>query len=188
MHSNIPTSGITPLNQYPPIANRNLCKHIMQRCMLSLPADKPSISYIENLYVHIDFEEFNILNTILGPKVVIYGNKFIKILYTASNAMQSMHSSSWLIPFCSEILLPNISGIDLAHSISSIFIGTEGGSILYSDKRKLDVCIFGIFYPVFFKNPTNTLNKANSSNENYNYYCDDTTSCYTYSSNRKNRF
>lgn len=121
--------------------------------MLCLPSDKPSIAVIEELHVNVNVEDFVILNTFLGPKIIIMGYKFIKLVYTASNAMQSLHATSWKVPFCDFILLKNFSCAQCARMIQCVFAGTEGGYILFHDERKLDVCVSYLLYPVFLQEP-----------------------------------
>ena len=182
MLDNILITGITDLECYPPISCTRYCKQCIQNDFLYVPDEKPDIESINEIKVSVCVEDFEVFKTILGPKLLLNGQKKIKILYTANNCQQSLHSAQWCIPFCEFILLKNLHYDKCFNDINNVFIGVENVRMKYFNKRSIDISLLFIICPEFQSNCFETNRKApdNCSNgyygsrqckNNNNYYC-----------------
>lgn len=148
MFDNISISGITALHKYPKINCPHHCKQCLHTNLLVVPCEKPDIESINDVKVSICIDEFHIINTILGPKIILNGTKNVKIIYTANNCRQSVHSSEWELPFCDFILIKDISYDNCLSLINDLFVGVEHVCINNCDCRFIDVCIIFIICPI----------------------------------------
>ncbi len=89
---------------------------------LEIPEQKPSMEYILDSQVNIDFEKKQVIDTpLLYPedlldeeieeprqlrKIVVTGTANIKIIYSALEPTQKVHSAHFEIPFCDLIEWP----------------------------------------------------------------------------------
>ncbi|ENY8962423.1 DUF3794 domain-containing protein [Clostridioides difficile] len=147
MNENISTTGITSLEDYPKGKCKKYYKEFIEDDILCIPTQKPDIECINEVSAKICIEDKNIINTILGPKLVIQGFKNIKIIYTADNCQQSLHSAHWSIPFCKFILLEDLCYDKCDGIIESIFIGIENICVKYFDCRMIDLSLLFIICP-----------------------------------------
>ena len=147
MIENISIVGITPLDHYPCRESLTSCKQCLGIDNVSIPRQKPSIESIIEIKVSICVEEYRLLNTILGPKVIISGVKRIKIIYTALNCEQSIHSAHWEIPFYEFVLIKDLCFNECETGLNSVFIGIEDVDINYYNERYIEIAILFIICP-----------------------------------------
>lgn len=108
MYDDISIVGITEMNHYPVCKCKKYFKQAMEEELLWIPSKKPNIESIDEINVNMCLKDLKIIKTVLGPKIIIHGCKKIKIMYTACNAEQSVHSAHWNIPFYNYILFNNV--------------------------------------------------------------------------------
>lgn len=178
MTNSILITGITDLDCYP---NSGLCRNYKQNMFsntLCIPSAKPDIESINEIKIDIDIEEFKVINSILGPKLSIYGCVSVKIIYTADNCQQSVHSAHWNKPFCDFVLLKDLSYDVCKNLIIKVFIGIEDVCIKYFNKRVVDLSILYVICPqIIVSNTSNYCDKHSryddsnsySSNEGWGY-------------------
>ena len=140
--------GITELDKYPLCMNKNYCKQFIENDTLLLPCQKPDIECIDNLFVDVCIDDFKIIDTILGPKVIVEGIKKYKIIYTGDNEVQSVHSASFEEYFCQFILLDKFVRNMRNNNIKDIFIGIEDIVIKCYDCRSIEIALILIIYPI----------------------------------------
>lgn len=179
MFDNISISGITDLNKYPKICS-HYCKESLHTNLLAIPCSKPNIESINDIKVSICIDKFNIIETILGPKIILNGTKNIKLIYTANNCKQSVHSSEWNLPFCDFILIKDLSYDNCVSLINNLFVGIEHICVNNCDCRFIEICVLFIICPMihpqyyncynkYCSSCNNKINKCSSCNNKYNY-------------------
>ena len=169
MFDNISITGITSLDKYPNSKCEKYYKQCLDDIMLCIPDEKPDIECINEVNAKICIEDYSVLNTILGPKLFITGKKNIKIIYTADNCQQSLHSAHWSIPFCEFVLLKGLCYDECKDIIESIFIGLENICVRHFEKNIIDISLLFIICPKL-----------------YNFsYCQD---CRNYCNNNPNKY
>ena len=148
LFKNILTTGITSIDEYPKLKCTKYCKQSLENDALFIPCEKPDIESINEIKVDICIEDANIINTILGPKLVLHGQKNIKIIYTANNCEQSLHSAHWSVPFCDFILLDGMKYDECFGLVKNVFVGVEYACVTSFNLRDVDVCIIFIICPL----------------------------------------
>lgn len=141
---NITITGITNLDHYPDNCLVKNCKQNITSISLCVPCQKPDMESINDIKISFCINSYKLLNTILGPKVVLNITAKIKVIYTAKNLEQSLHSAHWDIDFCDFILLENFSYNDCNLCSSSLFIGLEDVCVLNCDERSLELSLIYI--------------------------------------------
>jgi hypothetical protein len=172
MYEGILTTGITDLNSYPKIKCTNYCKQTLETDLLTIPCEKPVVESINEVRVDICIENFHIINTVLGPKIILNCLKNIKVVYTANNCEQSLHSSHWKIPFCDFILLKDISYDDCLSLIKNVFIGIEHICINNCSDKLIDLSVLFVICPI--------IKEQYCLNSNYNNKKQNYSSCDQY--------
>ncbi|MCC0707801.1 MULTISPECIES: DUF3794 domain-containing protein [unclassified Clostridioides] len=147
MNESILKTGITPLEDYPDNKCMKYYKEFIEDDILCVPTQKPDIECINEVSVKICIEDKEIINTILGPKLVIKGFKNIKVIYTGDNCQQSLHSAHWSIPFCQFILLKDLRYDKCDNIIETIFVGIENIYVKHFDCRMIDLSLLFIICP-----------------------------------------
>lgn len=147
MLENIIVTGITDLECYPSCKYKKCWKQCMHDEIVCIPDPKPDIESINEIKVNICIDNYQLIDTILGPKIILHGEKHIKVLYTANNCQQSLHSAHWSIPFCEFILLEDILFEKNIFHIDDIFVGIESVCVKYFDNRVVDLSILFIICP-----------------------------------------
>lgn len=140
-------TGITPASSYPKGIYINYNKQCLSTDTVSMPIEKHGIEEIEEIKATIYVERYKVINTILGPKIILNGIKKIRIIYTANNNEKSIHSASWNINFSEFILLNGLQYDECISNIEYIFVGLEDISVGYCDERNLDIILSFIIYP-----------------------------------------
>lgn len=74
---------------------------------LCLPEAKPDIEDVVEFKVQARIEEFKVIRTPIGLKVVIRGEVDQQIMYVADVPSQSVHATHSTTPFCTFIQLPH---------------------------------------------------------------------------------
>lgn len=157
MFDNISITGITPASSYPKGIYINYNKQCLAKETVSIPMKKPGIEEIEEIKAAICIEKYKVINTILGPKILLNGLKRIRVIYTANNNEKSMHSASWDIEFSEFILLSGLQFDECRSSIEYIFVGLEDISIHYCDERNINITLLFIIYPKLIEYRYNNL-------------------------------
>lgn len=155
MLNSILITGVTDLECYP---KGGICKYYKQGMLnqvLCLPESKPDIESINEIKVDIDVIDFKIINTILGPKILIYGCISIKAIYTADNCQQSVHSANWHVNFCDFVLLNDLSYDRCNDVVTKVFGGIEDVCVKLFNRRIIDLSILYIICPQFITHNSN---------------------------------
>lgn len=177
MIDNISITGITPLDCYPNKCSIKNSKQNIKSVSVCIPCQKPDLEAINEIKVTLCIDEFKLLNTILGPKVLVTLVSKIKVIYTAENVEQSLHSAHWDIKFCDFILLEDFCPSECDICPSNLFVGLEDVCVEYYDERCINLSLLYILCNRFYTNysPKNyhcKCTKEYESNEyrkNYNY-------------------
>ena len=162
---NISITGITPLEYYPCCKDIVQTKQNMQNVDICIPCQKPDMESIEELKVSVCAEKCKVIDTIIGPKIILNGVIKIKVIYTADNCEQSLHSAHWDIPFCDFILLEDTCLYNDQNELD-LFVGLEYVCINDNDSRHISLSILYIICIVFNKLQNNYNYKKQCSKDN----------------------
>jgi hypothetical protein len=187
--NNIDICGITPRCDLPKCDCNYPCNEICETHKFYVPDCKPDIENILQLFIDTSVEKCNVLNTLMGRKLVIYGELHIKILYVANTACQSVHSAHFDIPFCTFIMIGNISS-----EIAEVCLFIEDAFITQSDVKSFFVSTVILVCPLLEKKgkhsscdyeceDNNYINKMKNKKFNYNK---EKISCDTKTNTEKN--
>lgn len=171
--NNIRISGITNIDQYPIYSFEKYCKECISNKVLSISDEKIGIDTINEIKISISVDKFEIFKNIFGSKLLLRGIKNIKILYTASNKQKSLHSNSWVIPFCEFVILQDLNYQVARNAIKDIFIGVEKVHVKTFKEREIDLAIIFIICPEFrcnYKEFNKNRNYTNIYRRNNIYY------------------
>jgi len=138
LFTDISINGITPLDHYPPKSYIKNCEQNMRSFKLNIPPQKPDIESINDVKISACVNNYKIIKTILGLKIVINLSFNLKIIYTSLTEQQSVHSAHWDINFCDFILYRNNFNNNLSNLNPNIFIGIEDLSICNFDTRSIE--------------------------------------------------
>lgn len=141
---NISITGITPLDYYPSKKCIINCKQNIYTVDVCIPCKKPDVEDIEEIKATMCTTKCKLIDTILGPKIVFNGITNIKVIYTANNDEQSLHSAHWNIPFCDFILIDNMCNKEFNMNSLNLFIGIEDICINCYDERYINLSIIFI--------------------------------------------
>lgn len=174
MSNSILITGITDLDCYPSGGIYTNYKQNMFNNIVCIPKSKPDIESINEIKVDIDIEEFKVIKSILGPKLLIYGCVSVKIIYTADNCQQSVHSAHWNKPFCDFVLLKDLSYEVCKDLTMKVFLGVEDVCIKYFNQRVIDLSILYVICPqIILPNTGNCYNKHDHCQDDLSY-CNET--------------
>lgn len=165
MLDNVTITGITPLDYYSKCSIDN-SKQNVKSVNISIPSQKPDMESVNDVKVSLQLKDFKLINTILGPKVLVNIVSKIKVIYTAKNLEQSLHSAHWDISFCDFILLNNHCYDTCDIHESNLFLGLEDIYILSADERNMELCLLYIIYTNYDsrKCTCNTVKDSNCDN------------------------
>lgn len=147
MFGDISITGITSLEYYPSKECLFNCKECLTKDTVVIPKEKPRVESINEVKVCLCLDNYKIIKTILGPKLIITGRKKFKVIYTALNCEQSLHSAHWEIPFYEFILLKDYCYEKCKKMICSIFLGVEDLCITFFNKDFIDINLLFIICP-----------------------------------------
>lgn len=156
MHENIVISGITDFDYYPSNLIASICKSNVVSRVLVLPEEKPDIESLNEIKIDVEVNEYTVIRTILGPKLVVHGSLNAKVLYVANNAEQSVHSSKHSILFSDFVLLSDISSERPHYTLNGVFIGVENVHVNSYDERSVNVSSLYLICPKVYRSGTNT--------------------------------
>lgn len=142
------------------------CKQICETEKLVIDESKPQINHVLEAFVRVCITSHDIIRTQNGCKLVINGNKIIKIHYTSKSRCGKIYREEFVIPFCTFILLK-----DGNTNIQDILSGVE-----YCDIRKDSNCDFYVSL-IIFVCPITT-KKTHHSKCEYDDSCDHYVGCY----------
>lgn len=171
--NHIDICGITPRCNLPKCSCKYPCKELCETHKFCIPICKPDIENILQLFIDTSIKKSNILDTPMGKKFVIYGNIHTKILYVANTSCQSVHSAHFDIPFCTFIMIGNIT-----REITDVCLFIEDAFITQLDSENFSVSMLVLVYPLLKKkdhciNCNDGCNENcyidNSKNKNFNY-------------------
>lgn len=100
--------GIDDPSSFPVITTANPNTQYNVQEVVTIPAEKPDAEQIDTVLVHPVITGAKVIITPVGLKTVIDGNLMQKIIYTAAEPEQSVHSAEYLLPFCTFIEMPLI--------------------------------------------------------------------------------
>lgn len=158
MFENVSVTGITPLDYYPSKERLLDCKECSTTDIVYIPCKKPKIESINEIKVCICVDDYRIIETILGPKIIVSGKKKFKVIYTALNREQSVHSAHWELPFYEFILIKDLCYEKCKKIIGSIFVGLEDVCTNFYNKNCIEINSLFIICPI--------INECNSSCNN----------------------
>ncbi|ELC8424839.1 DUF3794 domain-containing protein [Clostridium perfringens] len=147
MFENISVTGITPLDYYPRKDCLLSCKEFSTTDTVYIPCEKPRIESINEIKVCICVDEYRLVDTILGPKVIVSGRKKFKVIYTALNREQSVHSAHWEIPFYEFILIKDMCYQKCKKMLCSVFVGVEDVCTNFYNKNCIELNSLFIICP-----------------------------------------
>lgn len=137
-------SGITPIEAYPKDIREENCKQYVEAFDLCVPEVKPEIEEINEIYINVNVEAARLIDTILGPKLIIEGKVEIKAVYTAYNKVQSVHSAHWERKFYNYLLFPCVKEKSYNLGIKNVFIGIEDVCVSSIKCRDLNLSVIFI--------------------------------------------
>lgn len=143
MFHDISISGITPLDHYPIKSSMKNCKQNMKSFKVHIPCQKPDIESINDIKISICINDYKIIKTVLGLKVVLNLSFNIKAIYTSLTEEQSVHSAHWDINFCDFILYQNNHNCTLGNLNPNLFVGIEDLYVCSFDTRSIE---FSLLY------------------------------------------
>lgn len=158
--SSIMICGITPIEAYPKGIPVKYCKQCVEKMELCVPSVKPDIEEPNEIHINICVEKVKIIDTVLGPKLVIEGKIRVKLIYTADNRVQSVHSAHWEKTFCNYILLRDIKGSSCSVGVSNVFAGVEDVCVTCVERRALSLSIIFILCLKVWENKSGIGNQA----------------------------
>ena len=148
---NISITGIAPLDYYPCLKNIVKTKQNMKDIDVLIPCEKPDIESIEEVKVSICILNTKIIDTILGKKLIFNAEIKLKVIYTANNCEQSVHSAHWTIPLCDFVLLDNVSNCDL--NTLDLFSAIEDICIRSNNLRCINFSVLYIVCVCLYNKP-----------------------------------
>ena len=141
-------TGVTRLDCYPPHIEERYCKQNLENDIVCIPSQKPDIESINEVKVGLCIDHYEVIDTCLGPKLILKGTKSIKVLYTADNHQQSCHSAHWEHSFCDFVLLKGLNYDQCCNSVKGVFVGLESVIVKDFDCRHVDLSIIYIICPI----------------------------------------
>lgn len=141
--------GVTPISHFPKFPQHHPCTEFCEIDKIQIPFKKLKNKSIQQVCLKVCIDSFKIICTPAGKKLVINGTKQLKVLFSphcTHHPHQSIHFIDFDIPFCTFILLKDIS--DEVVQICSI---VEDISLNCSDPRYLTVTSIIFICPVFEK-------------------------------------
>lgn len=147
MYDEVSTVGITELDKYPVCKCKRYFKQCIETDVLYIPSQKPCVESIDEVNIKMCVDNIKVIKTILGPKLIVCGTKKIKIMYTANNCEQSVHSAHWTIPFCEFVLIDERCYNKCYNCLRDVFIGVEHVCVGLRSSKCLECCSIYIICP-----------------------------------------
>jgi len=105
--------GIAEPSQFPTLLpiNPNI-QHIVEEELL-IPDAKPDVEQVNTVLIEATIKASRAIVTPVGLKIVVDGELNQKIIYTANDLVQSVHSAHFTEPFCTFIEVPLVLPVGL---------------------------------------------------------------------------
>ena len=152
--------GITSVDAYPRDICIENCKQWMEKIQFNVPVAKPDIEEINEIHVSACVEKVKMIQTVMGFKLIVEGRIKIKIIYTADNNVQSVHSAHSEKSFCEYILLGGFKECGYQLTVRSVFPGVEDVCIQDVGKRQANLGVLLILCPQICKEKMSTRNQT----------------------------
>lgn len=152
--------GITSVEAYPRDICIENCKQWMEKFEFNVPIAKPDIEEINEIHVSACIEKVKMIQTVMGFKLIVEGQVRIKIIYTADNTVQSVHSAHGEKSFCEYILLGGFKDCGYHLVVKSVFPGVEDVCIQDVGKRQANLGVLLILCPQICKEKISTGNQT----------------------------
>ena len=147
--------GIADPSEFPAILPTNPNTQYIIQEELIIPAEKPDVEQIISTLVEATVTNSRVIATPVGIKVVVDGELNEKVIYTALEPAQSVHSAHYMEPFCTFIEIPLIipAGMSVTDLLLSLGLTLndvltaptqvliEDVSIDLLDPRTIDKCV-----------------------------------------------
>ncbi|MHB1405694.1 MAG: DUF3794 domain-containing protein [Desulfitobacteriaceae bacterium] len=146
--------GIASGSDFPVITPTTRYNQFTVEESVTIPAEKPDIEQINSVMIEATINNFHSIATPVGLKVIVNGTLNQKVIYTAADPSQSVHSAHFEVPFCTFIQIPlvipagqsattllqtlNITLEDVVASGPNVII--EDLSVAQIDARRLKKC------------------------------------------------
>lgn len=98
--------GIADPSEFPTIQPTNPNTEYVVNETLAIPDAKPDAEQINSILIEAKITSSRTIATPVGVKIVIEGELNQKVIYTANEPTQAVHSAHYLIPFCTFIEIP----------------------------------------------------------------------------------
>lgn len=98
--------GIADPSSFPVITAANPNTQFVVEERLVIPDAKPDVEQINSVMIEAQITDFRTITTPVGLKVIIDGLLNQKLIYTAADVVQSVHSAHFQEPFCTFIEIP----------------------------------------------------------------------------------
>jgi spore morphogenesis protein SipL len=132
--------GIATVDQFPVLGPLDRYKQFIVDETLIIPEAKPDVEQITSVMVESNVTGFRTIATPTGLKVIINGELTQKVIYTADEPTQSVHSAHFVKPYCTFIEIPlvipagsNVIEILQGLNITLDDVVTAGPNVLVED-------------------------------------------------------
>ena len=98
--------GIADPSEFPVLLPSNPNTQQVVEENLIIPETKPDVEQINTVLIEAAITDARAIVTPVGLKIVVDGELNQKVLYTAAEPTQSVHSAHYLEPFCTFIEVP----------------------------------------------------------------------------------
>lgn len=146
--------GIADPSEFPLITPLNPHTQYVVQETLEIPAAKPDVEQINSVMVEATITGARTIATPVGLKIVIDGELNQKVIYTADDTVQSVHSAHYVQPFCTFIEIPLLIPVggtvaslllSLGLTLNDVLVGTpkvlvEDLSVKLLDPRTVEKC------------------------------------------------
>lgn len=138
--------GITPPSHFPQCPPHHPCTQFCESDIFYLPSKKIKTVHIQQVCLNLVVHSFKTICTPLGNKLVISGEKQIKIVFAPNGSCHSLYAVNFQVPFCAFILLK-----DLHDDVIDICALVEDISVQCIDSHSLSVSSIIFLCPIIKK-------------------------------------
>lgn len=116
--------GIADPSSFPVITTANPNTQYIVEEKLVIPDAKPDVEQVNTVMIEAKITDFRTITTPVGLKVIIDGIINQKLIYTAADVVQSVHSVHFQEPFCTFIEIPLTlpAGVNVTQYLQSLGI------------------------------------------------------------------
>jgi len=132
--------GIATVDQFPILVPLDRFKQFIVDETLVIPTEKPDVEQITSIMVEASITNSKTIATPTGLKIIVNGELTQKIIYTANEPTQSVHSAYFVKQFCTFIEIPlmipagsNVINILQGLNITLDDVVTAGPNVLVED-------------------------------------------------------